>query len=116
MIKRYWQKYVGRDINDYQTVFLEGTDVILMEYFMQPDGTLESTLKKCLEDMLEQIHDAKNVMLQIIYDKDFKLIMDDMNALSAFAEQLDKNVNFYCSIDNEISSDFKLCIDLYIIK
>lgn len=109
-------KWVGRDINDYQTVFLEGTNVILMEYFMQPDGTWESTLKECQEGMLEQIHDAKNVMLQIICGKDFKLIMNDMNALSAFAEQLDKNINFYCSIDNEISSDFKLCIELYIIK
>lgn len=116
MIKRYRQKHVGRDINDYQTVFLEGTNVIFMEYFMPLDGTLESTLKECQEGMLEQIYDVKNVMLQIICGKDFKLIMNDMNALSAFAEQIDKNVNVYCSIDNETSSDFKLCIDLYIIK
>lgn len=46
MIDRYKQrteanpkaKLVGLDINDYLTVFLESTDVILLEYFMQPEG------------------------------------------------------------------------------
>lgn len=67
MIDRYKQrteadpkkKLVGLDINDYLTVFLESTDVILLEYFMQPDGTLESTMNDHQEEILEQIQGGK---------------------------------------------------------
>lgn len=124
MIDRYKQrteadpkkKLVGLDINDYLTVFLESTDVILLEYFMQPDGTLESTVKDHQEEILEQIQGAKSVMLHIICGNDFELLMSDVNSLASFVDMLDKNVNFYWGIDSEPSTDFKLRIEIYIIK
>lgn len=66
--------------------------------------------------MLKQMQGAKNVMLQIICGKGFELMMSDMNRLAAFVEMLNKNVNCYWGIDNEQSDDFKLRIELYIIK
>ena len=124
MIDRYKQrteadpkkKLVGLDINDYLTVFLESTDVILLEYFMKPDGTLESTMKDHQEEILGQIQGAKSVMLQIICGNDFELLMSDVNSLASFVEKLDKDVNFYWGIDSEPSMDFKLRIEIYIIK
>lgn len=97
-------------------MFLESTDVILLEYFMQPDGTLESTMKEHQEEIQEQIQGAKSVMLQIICGNDCELMMSDVNSLASFVDMLDKEVNFYWGIDSEPSTDFKLRIEIYIIK
>ncbi|MCM1078098.1 MAG: hypothetical protein NC414_01250 [Bacteroidales bacterium] len=124
MIDRYKQRteatqkkeLAGLGINDYLTVFLGSTDVIHREYFMQPDGTLESTMKEHQEEILEHIQGAKNAMLQIVCGNDFELMTSGVNSLASFADMPDKNMNFYWGMDREPSTDFKLRIEVYIIK
>lgn len=124
MLERYMQttekdpkkKLVGLDINDYLSVFLDSTDVILMEYTM-PDGcTLKSTLIEHKEEILDYVKGVKSVMLQVICGSDFELMMDDMNGFAAFVDLLDCNVNFYWGIDSEDSTEFKVKIEAYVVK
>lgn len=124
MKQRYEQKcernpkarLVGLDVNDYLRAFLESTDVIVLEYTMQPGSNLESLMEEHKQEMMEQGSGAKSLVLQIICGKGFELMMEDMNSLAAFVDLLSENTNFYWGIDREETTEFQLKVEVYVVK
>lgn len=108
--------FLGIDISDFLTVFLESTDVVLLEYFVVPGMDLEHVLMEHQTEIITETKNAKNVMLQIFNGRNANLKMDDMNGLNAIVNKLDENVNFYWGIEKEDDVDYRHRIEIYIAK
>lgn len=106
---------IGLDINDYASVFLSSSEVTILEYYQNKD-TLIGTLMNHKQEILEQVEGASDIILQIIAAESQVLMMDDLNELADFVDLLGDKVNFYWGIEYEETSEFKVKIEVYIVK
>lgn len=109
------KKLAGLDINDYVSVFRRGSEVTILEY-CQVDDTLAGTLMKHKQEIFEQIDGATDIILLIIVAKGIVLMLEDINMLESFVNLLGEDANFYWGMENEDTIDFKVKMEVYIIK
>ena len=106
---------IGLDLNDYASVFLRGSEVTILEYY-QDEDTLTGTLMSHKQEILEQVKGATDIILQVIAANSHELMMKDMDELADFVDLLGKNVNIYWDLEYEETSEFKVKIEVYIVK
>lgn len=109
------KKLAGLDINDYVSVFRRGSEVTILEY-CQVDDTLAGALMKHKQEIFEQIDGATDIILLIIVAKGIVLMLEDINMLESFVNLLGEDANFYWGMENEDTIDFKVKMEVYIIK
>lgn len=109
------KELTGLDFNDYVSVFRNGSEVILLEYY-QEEESLVDTLMKHKQEILEQVEGGDNILLQIITSNSHELTIDDINEMSGFMDLLGNDVNFHLGLETEDTSDFKVKMEVYIMK
>lgn len=109
------KELIGLDFNDYVSVFRKGSEVILLEYY-QEEESLVDTLMKHKQEILEQVEGGDNILLQIITSNSHELTIDDINEMSGFMDLLGNDVNFHLGLETEDTSDFKVKMEVYIVK
>lgn len=109
------KELTGLDFNDYVSVFRNGSEVILLEYY-QEEESLVDTLMKHKQEILEQVEGGDNILLQIITSNSHELTIDDINEMSGFMDLLGNDVNFHLGLETEDTSDFKVKMEVYIVK
>lgn len=109
------KKPTGLDINDYVSVFRRGSEVTILEY-CQVDDTLAGTLMSHKQEIIEQIDGATDIILLIIVAKSLALMLEDINMLESFVNLLGESANFCWGMENEDTIDFKVKMEVYIIK
>lgn len=105
----------GLDLNDYASVFRRGSEVTTLEYYQEED-TLAGTLMSHIQEIMEQVEGATDIILQVIAAKSHVLMMEDMSELAAFVDLLGENVNFYWGIEYVETIAFRVKIEVYIVK
>ena len=109
------KELTGLDFNDYVSAFRNGSEVILLEYY-QEEESLVDTLMKHKQEILEQVEGGDNILLQIITSNSHELTIDDINEMSGFMDLLGNDVNFHLGLETEDTSDFKVKMEVYIVK
>lgn len=109
------KELIGLDFNDYVSVFRKGSEVILLEYY-QEEESLVDTLMKHKQEILEQVEGGADILLQVIASKSHELMIDDINELSGFMDLFGNDVNFHFGVETEDTSDFKVKMEVYIVK
>lgn len=109
------KELIGLDINDYARVFRRGSEVTILEYDQEGDS-LAGTLMGHKQEIIDQMEGATDIMLKVIAAESHVLMMDDMNELAAFVDLLGDEVNICWDIEYEKTSEFKVKIEVYIVR
>ena len=116
---RQTKHLIGLDFSDYIHFLLagKGNEVTLLTYNLKEGQSLSEVLKENLSEIQEQSAGSKNMLMQIYCGKDYQLMMDDVNVLSWFVDNVsDNGISFAWGMETTDATEYQLQICIFIIK
>lgn len=116
---RQTQHLIGLDFSDYILFLLagKGNEVTLLTFNIEEGKSLSEILKEKQLEIQEQSAGAMNMLMQLYCEKDYQVMIDDMNELSWFVDSVTaKGISFTWGLEDSDTSEYRLQICIFIVK